>query len=87
MPDGTCVCGRPVPEDEPSPASNDYFYPTICALVDREAAEAIHGLAHYVRPGGDWILPRGYLDEIDRGLGEIEAILRHKWRGESWSKR
>lgn len=69
------------------PATNNYFYPTICALVDREAASAIDALARYVRPGGDYILTRSMLDEIDRGLGEIEAILNHKWDGHQWSTR
>lgn len=70
-----------------SVATNDYFYPTVCALVDREAAGAIDSLAHYVRPGGDYILTRSMLDEIDRGIREIEEILNHKWDGHSWSKR
>jgi hypothetical protein len=70
-----------------SPATNDYFYPTLCALVDRPAASAIDSLAHYVRPRGDYILTRSMLDEIDRALGEVELILRHKWNGQCWSKR
>lgn len=69
------------------PASNDYFYPTICALVDRQAAFAIHALAMYVRPDGDWYITRDHLDDIDRGIGEIEKILAQKWSGQCWSKR
>lgn len=70
-----------------SPAKNKYFYPTICALVDREAASAVHTLAHYVRPGGDWILVRSDLDLIDRALGQLEQILNEKYDGHSWSQR
>lgn len=65
----------------------EHHYPTINALIDREAAFAIEMLACYVRPGGDYILTRSMLDEIDRGLGEIEKILAHKWDGQIWSKR
>lgn len=65
----------------------DAIYPTIYALVDREAAQAIEVLAHYVRPDGDWVLCRSHLDEIDRGLQQIEQILCHKWNGQTWSVR
>lgn len=64
-----------------------HIHPTINALIDREAAFAIETLARYVRPGGDWILTRSMLDEIDRGIGEIEKILTHRWDGYIWSKR
>ena len=74
-------------QDTKGPAQNDYFYPTVCALVDRQAASSIDMLAKYVRPGGDYILTRSMLDEIDRGIGEIEKILSQKWNGQSWSKR
>jgi hypothetical protein len=70
-----------------SPAKNDYFYPTICALVDREAAFAVDVLAHYVRPAGDWILTRSDLDLIDRALGQLEQILNQKYDGHSWNQR
>jgi hypothetical protein len=70
-----------------SVAQNDYFYPTVCSLVDRKAAFAIHNLAKYVRPTGDYILTRSMLDKIDRGIGEIEQILNQKWNGQCWSKR
>ena len=68
-------------------AKNDYFYPTVCSLVDREAASAIHSLAHYVRPGGDWVLVRSDLNKLDRAFAEIEAILNDKWNGQMWSQR
>jgi len=70
-----------------SPASNVYFYPTICALVDRHAASAVNTLAHYVRPEGDWILTRSDLDLIDRAFAQLEAILIQKYNGQCWSKR
>ena len=68
-------------------AENDYVYPTLSSLVDREAAAAIDALARYVRPDGDYILVRSDLDAIDRAFHEIEAILNAKWNGETWSKR
>lgn len=71
----------------PSPSRNDYFYPTLCSMVDRDVAEAIHCLAMYVRPDGDWSLVRSDLDLLDRAFEEIEAILRHKYNGQIWSKR
>ena len=74
--------------NKPTPvAKNNFTYPTVCSLVDREAAMAIECLAKYVRPQGDYILTRSMLDEIDRAIGEIEAILNHKWNGQSWRAR
>lgn len=69
------------------PVENIYFYPTICSLVDREAASAIDSLARYVRPEGDYILVRSQLDLIDRAFQELEAIMNSNYNGESWSKR
>lgn len=76
-------------QDLPSPAgtASGKVYPTIYALVDREAAFAIEMFARYVRPAGDYILTRSMLDEVDRGLAQIEQILNHKWNGQCWSKR
>lgn len=82
---GTGQCSSPV--TPPPPHVKGYAHPTICALVDREAATAIESLARYVRPEGDYILVRSMLDEIDRGLGTLDAILSQRWHGQSWSKR
>jgi hypothetical protein len=66
---------------------NDYFYQTVCSLVDREAADAIDVLARYVRLVGDYVLVRSDLDHLDRAFREINEILNQKWKGQCWSKR